>query len=583
MSIPQRAYIYLAAFVAFAVLLQGAYGLATDVARAAAWFRPGGDALATWIAMIIVGLPVWLVHDLLLRRAVIKYPEEAGSALRKLYIHGALALSTLYIFFGSILIIQEIAGGVTGLEHIGGVLVAAGLWYYLWRREDLEGQPSSRAQTVKRWRIYGLSVIFLTLAVAATYWIIFAIAYYAYELATGASDTLLGPEDIGNPLRTAAAWALVGTTAWAIQWRAVATRDEESVLRQVYLYGFTFVGGAALALWGATATIYVVIAQLVGADDTTTAVAYFRQFILPVVGLLIGLALLAYHWSIIRRDAARRAPLRHSRESGNLEPGMQPTPVTPPTATPATPSLIPATPLRHSRESGNLEPGMQPTPVTPPTSDPASPTVIPSAGEESPQLSNTFKYIMSAVGLIALVPGIMVLVMTILFLLTEGDVLAPANGDAEALAVALTMIIVGAPLWFAFWWRVVRADPHALIRRIYLYVALIALGGTWLFTLIALLAAVLTEILGQGSGFLDDALILGLSILLPAATFFAYHTLVLREDSRRAPSPVPATPTPESESPTPDPESPAKAGAHAAYHTIPAPPYILPDWKPPRP
>ena len=536
MSIPQRAYIYLAAFVAFAVLLQGAYGLATDVARAAAWFRPGGDALATWIAMIIVGLPVWLVHDLLLRRAVIKYPEEAGSALRKLYIHGALALSTLYIFFGSIQIIEEIAGDFTGLEHIGGVLVAAGLWYYLWRREDLEGQPSSRAQTVKRWRIYGLSVIFLTLAVAATYWIIFAIAYYAYELATGASDTLLGPEDIGNPLRTAAAWALVGTTAWAIQWRTVATRDEESVLRQVYLYGFTFVGGAALALWGATATIYVVIAQLVGADDTTTAVAYFRQFILPAVGLLIGLALLAYHWSIIRRDAARRAP-----------------------------TLIPTQAVTH------------PTPLESPAPPSESPT------PESPHLSNTFKYIMSGVGLIALIPGIMVLLMTILFLLTEGDVLAPANGDAEALAVALTMIVVGAPLWLSFWWRVIHADPHSLVRRIYLYVALIALGGTTLITLITLLAAVLTEILGQGSGFLDDALIPGLSILLPAATFFAYHVLILREDSRRAPTPVPATPTPESESPTPDPESPAKAGAHAAYHTIPAPPYILPDWKPPRP
>ena len=136
----------------------------------------------------------------------------------------------------------------------------------------------------------------------------------------------------------------------------------------------------------------------------------------------------------------------------------------------------------------------------------------------------------------------MVLLMTILFLLTEGDVLAPANGDAEALAVALTMIIVGAPLWFAFWWRVVRADPHALIRRIYLYVALIALGGTWLFTLIALLAAVLTEILGQGSGFLDDALIPGLSSIIPAATFFAYHTLILRQDSRRPPTVDPATP-----------------------------------------
>ena len=193
MSIPQRAYIYLAAFVAFAVLLQGAYGLATDLARSAAWFRPGADAQATWIAMIIVGLPVWLVYDLLLRRAVNKYPDEAGSTLRKLYIHGALALASLYVAFGSIQIIEEIVGDIDGLEHIGGVIVAAGLWYYLWRREDLEGQPGSRAQTVKRWRIYGLSVIFLTLAVAATYWIVFALAYYAYELATGACGHPSGP------------------------------------------------------------------------------------------------------------------------------------------------------------------------------------------------------------------------------------------------------------------------------------------------------------------------------------------------------------------------------------------------------
>ena len=129
------------------------------------------------------------------------------------------------------------------------------------------------------------------------------------------------------------------------------------------------------------------------------------------------------------------------------------------------------------------------------------------------------------------------LLITILFLLTEGDVLTPTDDDAETLAVALTMIVVGAPLWLSFWWRVIHADPHSLVRRSYLYVALIALGGTTLITLITLLAAVLTEILGQGSGFLDDALILGLSILLPAATFFAYHTLILRDDCPPRPRP----------------------------------------------
>ena len=308
---------------------------------------------------------------------------------------------------------------------------------------------------------------------------------------------LITAEDFQDPVRTAAGWAIVGVTAWAIQWRTVATTDEESVLRQVYLYGFAFIGGASLALWGAAATIYIVIAQLVGADNTATAVAYFRQFILPVVGLLIGGALLAYHWSILRRDAARRVPF---------------------------PAPLSESPARQAH------------------------------------LSTTFKYIMSAVGLIALVPGLMALLMALLDPLVSDNLFASTNEQQEFLAVALTMIIVGAPLWFVFWARVLHADPRSLVRRIYLYVALIALGGTWLFTLVALLAAVLTEILGQGSGFLEDALIPSLSILIPAVAFFAYHVFILREDSRR---------TPVASVEIPSPRSPN-------YHVVPAPPYVIP-------
>ncbi len=502
MSIPQRTYVYLAAFVAFEILLQGAYGLATDVAYSLGTFTIGINPEPTWIAMIIVALPVWIAHDFLLRRAANNHPEEAGSVLRKLYVHGALALAALYVFFGCIQIIEYIVGDFDGLEHIGGVLVAAGLWYYLWRRENLEGQPTPRAQTVRRWRIYGLSVVFLTAATAATFWIANGVLYAVYDLVFNAADTLITADDFLDPFRTAAGWAIVGVIAWVVQWRAVATTDEGSVLRQVYLYGFAFIGGALLSLWGASATIYIVIAQLVGADDTTTAVAYFRQFILPVVGLLIGFALLAYHWSILRRDAARKAT-------------------------------------------------------------------------RQVHLSVTFKYIMSAVGLIALVPGLMGLLVTILTLLIEGNALSEVNDGEETLAVALTMIIVGAPLWAAFWWRVIRADPHSLVRRIYLYVALIALGGTWLFTLVALIAAVLTETLGQGSGFLDDTLIPGLSIVVPAAAFFGYHVTILRDDSRRAPHVIPST-AEESKAATVQP------APDLARHTIPGPPYILPDWKPPR-
>ena len=109
MSIPQRSYVYLAAFVSFAILLQGAYGLATDIVRLETL------DMATWIAMIIVGLPVWFGHDFLGGRAVLRHPDEAGSALRKLYVNGALALAALYVFAGALYVVQDLAGDFDGL------------------------------------------------------------------------------------------------------------------------------------------------------------------------------------------------------------------------------------------------------------------------------------------------------------------------------------------------------------------------------------------------------------------------------------------------------------------------------------
>ena len=123
------------------------------------------------------------------------------------------------------------------------------------------------------------------------------------------------------------------------------------------------------------------------------------------------------------------------------------------------------------------------------------------------------------------------------------------------------MVIVGGPLWAIFWWRVVYADARSLIRRIYLYLALGAFGGTTIFTLITLLAAVLTEILGEGSSFLAEALIPTVSIIIPAAAFFAYHVNVLRDDARRAPRTSP---------------SPPCRRIRPAI-VIPAPPYVVPQ------
>ena len=245
MSIPQRVYVYLAAFISFAILLQGAYGLATDTLSGDTFNR------ATWLAMVIVGLPVWLAHELLVRRAATRHADETASTIRKLYVHGALALAALYVFFGAYYVVEGFAEDLgDNLENIGGIIVAGALWYYIWRRENLEGQPGARARTVKRWRVYGLSLIFLTTAVAGTYWITYGLAYAVYN-AVFAPDLFVNGGEFENTLRTSAGWAIVGAAGWVIQWRAVADSDEESVLRRAYLYGFAVHRrSAALAVGG---------------------------------------------------------------------------------------------------------------------------------------------------------------------------------------------------------------------------------------------------------------------------------------------------------------------------------------------
>ena len=154
----------------------------------------------------------------------------------------------------------------------------------------------------------------------------------------------------------------------------------------------------------------------------------------------------------------------------------------------------------------------------------------------------SFHYIMSGAGIGALASGAMVLLGLLvgLVLPSAQEPLVSTTAWRNLLAVALTLLLIGAPLWYWYWPRMqrqVRAagaeERGALSRRIYVYGALGVLALAVLGSLIFFLTAFLSDALkGQFSlDFLREGK-WALGVVITASALLPYHWQVLREDQR---------------------------------------------------
>ena len=153
-------------------------------------------------------------------------------------------------------------------------------------------------------------------------------------------------------------------------------------------------------------------------------------------------------------------------------------------------------------------------------------------------------YIMSFIGLGTLTSGLIILFGTILDLIINSlnpAVALESGWWQKQLSLCLSLLVVGAPLWWYYWNQIIRlsssggvAEGRAKSRRIYLYVII---GAS-----IIALAAVLVNIVYQFlSGLLGGNF--GLSVLqkskwsiqslLVAVPLLIYHWQIARDDQRR--------------------------------------------------
>lgn len=474
----RRLYFYLVALISIEVVLWGLVGLLRSIVDET--ISGGADALAQALALILVGVPIFLIHWLWVQRAAARDEEEKTATLRAVFFY-AILLGTLIPVVQNLLsfidraLVQGAGLGVgrafsafrnqTLADNLIAIVmngIVAGYFWNVLRGEWTTLPDKENFTEVRRlyryiWMLYGL---LMTVFGAQQ---ILRFLFYIPGNVLGE----LGREVVVNGI----ALLLVGTPIWVYAWRVIQDSltdpaEMGSALRLGILY-LLALGGVITVITTAAMVVNTVISWLLGADWT------FQYFVQQISGpLSIGLPLgmvWAYYGYWLNR---------HIEAVGD-----------------------------RVRQAG---------------------------------LKRLYNYILALIGLVVAFVGVATLFSFIIDMVTGSDILA-SDSTRGTLANSIASLIVGLPLWLTMW-RPMQAEAlvqgemgdHArrsVLRKAYLYLVLFGsvIGGmgTAVGLVYQLIRAVLTG--EAGSNFVNDILNF-VQLLFLFAVVLIYHLNVLRRD-----------------------------------------------------
>ncbi len=308
----RRAYVYLVSLISLQTVTWALINLFDLLA-------PGGAAIAFAlpIALIVIGLPVYLVHWIWAQRSASKDAEERGAGLRRAYLYLTLALLLLLalgsannLILTSLRVIFQIpfprgfsatpANSATMLTNDLTIIVFLALVfaYHQWTawRDARVAPETETAGAIKRFYILLMSANGLSVSAFAAIGLLrWLLLQFGAASAPGASSLI-----------ELIALLVVWLPAWVVFWlwaqnlfRAENVEERESVLRKVYLYLAVFIG-ILTAVSMATTFLAGILRALLDLPPTGD----FRD----PLSILIGAAVVwGYHSFVLRRDAARVA------------------------------------------------------------------------------------------------------------------------------------------------------------------------------------------------------------------------------------------------------------------------------------
>ncbi len=275
------------------------------------------------VARMAAGLPLWLLFWGRAQR-LFQGPqqEERDSALRKLYLYGAVWVGALAVVANSTAILAGLFRRLLALPSLADarlpvpvIIGTAFLWAYhanVLREDAKQAGETPRQAGVRRLYLYLIAAIGLAAVLTGVSGILSVIIRSVES-------------SFGTALREQSAWfsaaALVGMPVWILPWRAVqqaaaedspAGADERrSIVRMIYLYFFLFIATAA-AISGAVFIVFQLVSAVLGEDAPTLS-----ELGQPVAYILIAAGVWIYHGMLLTAD--RRLTLQEQTARINAQ------------------------------------------------------------------------------------------------------------------------------------------------------------------------------------------------------------------------------------------------------------------------
>jgi hypothetical protein len=158
--------------------------------------------------------------------------------------------------------------------------------------------------------------------------------------------------------------------------------------------------------------------------------------------------------------------------------------------------------------------------------------------QQRTDIDRIYDYLVSGVALATVAGALTTLIVAVFSVFGSDDVVSDGGSDVNIVISAITLLLVGVPLWAVAWRRAQQAlaanpseESSSSARRVYLF-AVFGIGGAIAFGALIRLVFVLFEaVLGERSGgaLLDDIQI-PIALLLTTGAVAAYHWSVYRAE-----------------------------------------------------
>jgi len=481
MKTVRRLYFYLVAFISIEVVIWGLINLLRSIVSQTV----GGTAetLARALALILVGLPIFLFHWLWAQRLSASDDEERTASLRAIFFYGILIGTLIPLIQNLLALVNRTLLGIVRLEPsravFGGTQTApdnliaiainglVALYFWSLVRREWASLPA-RDNFADARRLYRYVWVIYTLLMT-----IFGaqqILAYIFYVPSGVLGELTR-ETIVNGVSL----LLIGTPLWIYSWgviqRSLAeTAERDSNLRLAILYILSLSGVITVLTAGAT-VLRVILSSLLGAQWMFSD--FINQIGGPIsIGVPLG-AVWAYYGGWLNR---------------HIESIAEPV-----------------------RQAG---------------------------------MKRVYYYILSALGLGGTFFGVALLIRFMIDLFTGSYLVLPGTGYA-GLSKSIGIIVAWLPLWLVTW-RALQAEASAesdagdharrsIVRRAYLYLALFAgvIGG--MISAVAFVFRLInTALSGQSQAGFLPTLLNDLQLVILFAVLLVYHLIVMRRDGRSA-------------------------------------------------